>query len=294
MNWEDLKLFDAAASSGSLSAGARAMGISQPQMSRRLRDLEDALGARLFDRTPMGLRPTKAGAKLMPLVEEMRQSAELISRVRPILAEPDVPVVRISADEIRSRFLASHLQELQEALPRAAFEIFSSHRHPDHQTRMTDIQIRSCLPDSDTLIAKRIGETSYGLYASGSFLDAHGGSAEAEDVRSLAWIGISPEDVWYPLQKRWLETFFTQPCTLSFNMMTDIAVAAGKGYGLALLPHFMADEDPSLTEVAHGHEPLKTLEYLIVHRDLLRDGTVRQAIDAIAGLYRRANAQLSR
>ncbi|MDN3719261.1 LysR family transcriptional regulator [Roseibium salinum] len=66
MNWDDLKLIDAAARHRSLSGAAKALNLSQPQLSRRLKGFEERIGARLFDRTPTGLKPTEAGARLIP------------------------------------------------------------------------------------------------------------------------------------------------------------------------------------------------------------------------------------
>ncbi len=84
MNWDDLKLVDAAARMRSLSGAAKALDISQPQLSRRLKSFEDRIGARLFDRTPTGLKPTDAGLRLIPLADDMRKKAEAAARILPI------------------------------------------------------------------------------------------------------------------------------------------------------------------------------------------------------------------
>ncbi len=286
MNWEDLRLFDAAASSGSLSAGARALGLSQPQMSRRLRDLEAEVGARLFDRTPQGLRPTGAGAKLIPLAEEMRKAAEVIARAKPDLATRNQSVVRISIDEIRESFLTQHLDELLSPLEDIEVEIFSGHEHLDHESRKTDIQIRSCLPDSETLIAKRLGQTGYALYASKTFADRHNCLSPQTKLEHLPWIGISPDHLWYPLQRKWLLDFFQTPSALRCNNMTAIMNAVRSGAGMALLPCFMAESDSNLVRLS-GSEPLmQTVEYLVVHRDLLREKAVRRTVDALTQIYK--------
>lgn len=286
MKWEDLRLFDAAASSGSLSAGAKSLGMSQPQMSRRLRTLEEEVGARLFDRTPQGLRPTPAGLKLIPLTEEMRKAADVIERVKPDLSTLSISVVRISIDEIREAFLTSHLNELMPSLDGVELEIFSGHEHLNHESRMTDIQIRSCLPDSETLIAKRIGQTGYGLYTTHEFALKHKCFKKNVELSTLPWIGISPDHLWYPLQKKWLEELFEHSSTLRFNTMTAIFNATCSGHGLAILPHFMARAFDNLVEIPTSQPPLQTVEYLIVHRDLLRETAVRQTIDALTKLYK--------
>jgi len=284
MNWEDIQLFDAAAVSGSLSAGAKTLGISQPQMSRRLRDLETKLGARLFDRTPQGLRPTGAGAKLMPLASEMRIAADAVSRIQPDLKSEAISVVRISVDEIRERFLTLRLPELLQDLCDIEIEIFSRHDHPDHELRKTDIQIRSCLPDSETLIARKLGVTAYNLYAADDFWNAHIKEAPASALAALDWIGIPPDQLWYPLQKKYLDSFFSGPSKLRFNTMKGALEAARSGLGVAMLPNFVAREYDDLIALIKDDDPVVTTEYIIVHRDLLREPAIRRVIDAIVAL----------
>ena len=62
IDWRLLQAFLAAAETGSLGAAARALGESQPTLSRRLAQLETGLGQALFERTPRGLTATAAGA----------------------------------------------------------------------------------------------------------------------------------------------------------------------------------------------------------------------------------------
>src|SRR4051794_22120041 len=56
---------------GSFSAAARALGVSQPALSRTIRQVEDAVGARLFDRDTRNVVPTHAGTELRPLAERL-------------------------------------------------------------------------------------------------------------------------------------------------------------------------------------------------------------------------------
>ena len=64
MDWNDLKFALAVARHGSLSAAARALGTTQPTVSRRLAGLERKTGVKLFERRKDGLTPTQLGAAL--------------------------------------------------------------------------------------------------------------------------------------------------------------------------------------------------------------------------------------
>ena len=64
MNINHLAIFHAVAEESSMSRGAERLCISQPAVSKQIKDLEAALGVTLFDRLPRGLRLTEAGEVL--------------------------------------------------------------------------------------------------------------------------------------------------------------------------------------------------------------------------------------
>lgn len=79
MNLHHLKVFLAIAETGSISAGAARLFISQPAVTREIRELEARLNLRLFDRQSRGVSLTAAGQRLLPYAERifaLEQAAE--------------------------------------------------------------------------------------------------------------------------------------------------------------------------------------------------------------------------
>src|SRR5262249_27348128 len=64
LNLHLLRLFAAVARTGSFSRAAEVLHISQPAISKGVRDFELQVGCRLLDRTPKGVRPTAEGRAL--------------------------------------------------------------------------------------------------------------------------------------------------------------------------------------------------------------------------------------
>src|SRR5687767_2090471 len=64
LNFSQLAAFRAVADAGSVGRGAEKLLVSQPAVSKHIRQLERTLGVTLFDRTPKGVRLTSAGALL--------------------------------------------------------------------------------------------------------------------------------------------------------------------------------------------------------------------------------------
>ena len=79
MNLHHLKVFLAVAEAGSISAGAEQLHISQPAVTREIRDLEASLGLQLFERRPRGVQLTEGGERLRHYAQRifaLEQAAE--------------------------------------------------------------------------------------------------------------------------------------------------------------------------------------------------------------------------
>lgn len=67
----ELEAFLGIARSGNFSRAARALNMSQPALTVRIRHLEEALGVRLLDRTTRSVALTQAGREFLPIVERV-------------------------------------------------------------------------------------------------------------------------------------------------------------------------------------------------------------------------------
>lgn len=71
MSFVQLESFVTVAETGHLGRAAQRLHVTQPPLTRRIRTLEDDLGAQLFERTPRGMDLTEAGARLLPLARSI-------------------------------------------------------------------------------------------------------------------------------------------------------------------------------------------------------------------------------
>jgi LysR family transcriptional regulator, transcriptional activator of the cysJI operon len=85
MNINQLKMFVAVVESGSFSAAARAMGVSQPAVTMQIQGLESDLGVTLLDRRYRRVDLTEAGRALLPtarrIMEEIDAARVQIERI---------------------------------------------------------------------------------------------------------------------------------------------------------------------------------------------------------------------
>jgi len=80
MNFTHLLAFYEVARAGSISAGAQRLYVSQPAVTREIRELEERLGVTLFDRLPRGVALTQAGNTLLEYATRIFALSEAAER----------------------------------------------------------------------------------------------------------------------------------------------------------------------------------------------------------------------
>ena len=106
MNLWHLAIFNAVAESGSISAGAKRLHLSQPAVTRQLRQLESLLGSTFFDRLPRGVRLTESGELLRDYAQRiftLEREAETAIREMRQLGTGELVIGEIGRASCRER-----------------------------------------------------------------------------------------------------------------------------------------------------------------------------------------------
>jgi DNA-binding transcriptional LysR family regulator len=177
-----LRLYTRVARLGSFSAAARECGVSQPQASRIIADLEAELGVRLLTRTTRAVVLTEAGG-------------EFLARIEPILAALDEAehsvreggelrgLVRMSMpSSFGIRDVIPRLAAFAERHPNLHLQLQLGDRRQDLVRDAVDVAIRlGRLPDS-TATAKLIATIPRVVVASPDYLARYGAPEAPEDL----------------------------------------------------------------------------------------------------------------
>ena len=82
IDWDDVRYFLAVARGGSVRAAAAYLGVNHSTVLRRIAQLEERLGAHMFERLPSGYRLTAAGEEVLEFADQMEASShQLATRV---------------------------------------------------------------------------------------------------------------------------------------------------------------------------------------------------------------------
>ena len=277
--WDLYQTLHAVLQTGSLSAAARLLGLSQPTVGRHIEQLEQALGLPLFTRSPQGLRPTDFARQLTAHLEAMNAAADTIVRDASGEAEGDTGVLRITASEIvGAEVLPPILAAFHERHPGIAVELVLSNRTEDLLRREADIAVRMVRPTQGALLAKRVGSVALGLFAHRSYLQKHGEPRTLQDAGQTA-IGFDRdlqaqrafESVDLPLRRE----FF------SFRSDSDLAQLAAirAGYGIGGVQYGIARRDPNLVPVLTDAFAFDLEVWVVMHEDLKASRRMRLMFD---------------
>ena len=157
-SYDQLAIFAAVAQARSFTRAAAKLGMSQPALSRAMRQLEERLGVRLLSRTTRSVKPTEAGEHLLrviaPRFEEIDSELALLSQYR------DKPAgkLRITAGEHRAiTVLQPVLGKLLPDNPDLHIEIIVDYGLTDIVAEGFDAGVRLGEQVAKDMIAMRIG-----------------------------------------------------------------------------------------------------------------------------------------
>ena len=282
-DWDDLQAFLAVARAGRLTAGARRLGVDHSTLSRRIAALEEALGAPLFHRDPMGYTPTEHGERLLETAEAMESLALGIQGELTGMRQSVTGAVRVGApDGFGTRFLAPRMAELGRRHAGLEVQLVAMPRIFSLSKREADIAIGLSQPTQGRLHARKLTDYELGLYAAPAYLDGQPAITGMEQLtahRFVAYIDdliFTPELDYLPHVSRDIRPFLK-----STSIVAQLeAVRAGAGIGV--LPCFLAAPDPGLVRVLPDEVRLTRAFWLLVHSDLRRLARVRAVADFIA------------
>lgn len=155
MNLNALEDFNLVATHGSFGKASRATGRSKATLSRRIKDLEDALGVRLLERGSNRLVLTEAGQLLLNrTVDPMNEVTEAVAAVREGLAKPRGNL-SVAAPQLFSQHALGVLgARFLAAYPEVQLEIVAEDRVVDLVEEHFDIAIRVNPREDSTLVGR--------------------------------------------------------------------------------------------------------------------------------------------
>ena len=275
-DWNQVRAFLATVEEGSLSAAARALGKTQPTLSRQVSALEQDLGVTLFERGPRAMELTDAGSGLLDHVRAMCEAATRLSLSASGQSQAIDGHVSITATDMTATYLLPPLlAQLREVAPNISVELIPSNNVRDLLKREADIAIRHVRPEQPDLIAKIIGRSSAHLYASKLYLDRVGHPADTDDLSTLSFVGMSPIERFLPTARISGFELKAEQFKVTTASGTALIELVRQGLGISIVPRHAANLFPDLVPLLQNRVSYPIPIWLVTHRELRTSQRIR-------------------
>jgi len=269
MDWNHIRAFHATATTGSLSAAARQLGLTQPTLSRQVASLEVALGVALFERVGRKLVLSQIGAEMLERIGVMADAADLAAitasgRVKEISGK-----VSISATDTYSAFiLPAMIERIRKEAPQITIAIVASNALSNLHRRDADIAIRHVAPDRSGLIGQHVRDTEAHFYASDAWLARNGVPSRLADLTDAGLIAL--EDT--ARFARYLQDIGIPVDPADFRLVANSSVVVWemvkRGMGVAPMLQEIADRTPGVTRLLPDMPPISVPIWLVTHAEM--------------------------
>ncbi|HEX3139567.1 MAG TPA: LysR family transcriptional regulator [Rhizobacter sp.] len=273
INWDDLRYFLRAAQAKTLAGAARALNVEHTTVGRRLTTLERSLGAALFLRGPEGLSLTPLGERVSPLVLDLEHEVQAIME----LAATQIERVRLAVPSGFTNFFTPRIAQLRQAHPRLSLELLSGARMVDLKLGEADLAVRVGRIDNEDLVARKLAEVGWSLYASPAYLARRPAHADPTNLagHEVIGYGVGLSSV---TAAKWLNDHVANATiVLRANDSVGMLEATMSGVGLALLPCYLGDPEPRLIRLTPDVLATRNVS-LVYRREARLAGPVRAVI----------------
>jgi DNA-binding transcriptional LysR family regulator len=283
LDWNQLKAFLETAETGSLSAAARKLGLTQPTLSRQVAAIEQRMGVTLFERVGKAMVLTPTGLDLLEHARTMGSAAEALGLAASGRSQAAGGLVSISAtDALAAHLLPPLVRQLREKEPGITIEVISSDAVSDLLRREADIAVRHVKPEQPDLIARLIREPAANFYASEDWVSVNGHPRRAEEAAHLPFVGSdrSGQFLAYLRQLGLPLSEANFSCYANHSNAHWALVRHGMGIG-AMIDEIALDT-PGIVRVLDDVPPLRFPIWLVTHRELRTSRPIRVVFEALA------------
>jgi DNA-binding transcriptional LysR family regulator len=281
LDWDDLRFVLALARNGAALSAARELKVNQTTVTRRLANLEAAMGTALFERRASGYRLTEMGRRVAATAEAM--AARVLDLESEVAAQQRVVggAVRFTCPEtVANHLLAPWLREFQPLHPNIRIEVINADAMFDLGKGEADVAFRVGAPPAGSgIVARRLPDCLWTAYSSRGYARERGAPAAPEGLAAHALVGLEGAQAQLP-SSRWFEKLVgAQRVAVRCNSLSNVVHSIRAGLGVGMLPCMIGDTEAELMRCFAPIPELNAQTWLIVREDLKTAPHVRAFAD---------------
>lgn len=184
-----------------------------------------------------------------------------------------------------SRLLAPLIEAFRVKYPELRVDLIMTDRRLDLAKGEAEVALRMHEPGDEALVARKIADSPWAIYASQSYIKRHGRPQRLEDLDQHANVKFDGE-IADNHAGRWLRAAAPRAAIAARGTsMLGVLAAVKSGAGLAPLPMLLGDSEDGLEPVLDSIPELDTRIYLVMHSDLRRAARVRALCDFVVAEF---------
>lgn len=287
-DWSLWRSFGAVVEHGSLSAAARALGLSQPTLGRHVEALEQALGVGLFERTLAGLKPTDTALKLYEPVQHAQAALAEAGLMAEGASAAPAGSIRITSSTVMCHYvLPPLLYDIRLEFPQVAIELVPSDSVENLLLREADIAVRMFRPTQLELIAKHVGDIPIVCCAHERYVERRGTPDGPEALSQHDLVGFDRSDLFINAARRMGFALSRSDFVVRTDSQTNNWELIKAGLGVGFAQSVLVDATPGMMRLLPGFTPPPLEVWLTTHRELFTNRRIRAIYDRLSeGLTR--------
>jgi DNA-binding transcriptional LysR family regulator len=279
--WDDFKLVRLIAEARGLAGAAERLGVNHSTVFRRLGQLEETLGTKLFERHRSGYALTAAGEEMAALAERMDD--DVASFARKLAGQVLSPAgeLRVTTnDTLLTHLLTPLFGRFRERCPDVRLDIVLSNQALNLSKRDADVAIRATDTPPETLVGRRAATIAWALYGrAADFPDS--GLVDLPSLYDRPWVALG-DNMAVKAARYVREHVAPERIVYKVNTVHGLTEAVEAGVGVGPLPCFIADATPALVRLSPPNPDFSTGLWLLTHPDLRHSARVRVFLDFLA------------
>lgn len=245
MDFNEVAIFIKVIQKGSFTGAALALEMPKSTVSTKISNLEKRLGTSLITRSTRKIRLTPAGEAFFlrstKAIDEIT-AAELAVRSENV--EPQGRFRITAPVDIGNTILPSLTALFLKKFPKVQFDILLTDRRIDFLEDEVDLAIRAGQLKDSSLIAKKVGEVVFQIYASPKYLKDNGEPSTLKELSSHSCVHFTPISIdGWQLKNGKRSAAVLLPRKIVVNNMSLAHSLALEGAGIALLPSFLCEPE---------------------------------------------------
>jgi DNA-binding transcriptional LysR family regulator len=280
--WDDFKLVKTIAEARGLGGAAERLGVNHSTVFRRLGQLEEELGVKLFERHRTGYALTPAGEEMTSLAARMEEDVATFARKLAGQAVSPAGELRVTTnDTLLVHLLTPIFARFTQACPEVRLDVVLANQALNLSKRDADVAIRATDNPPETLVGRRVASIAWAVYGRAADFP----EPEGVDLLTLfdrPWVALGDNLAALKAARFVRERVAQEKIAYKVNTVLGLAEAVESGIGIGPLPCFIADAKPALARLTPPNPDFTAGLWLLTHPDLRQSARVRAFLDFTA------------